>query len=301
MKKIVTALCVAVGLLVSNLNTYAADASAIKDIKIDQDTYMVMTFNLAVSKTDNPLWLKRKPEIRKIFEDFSPDIIGTQEGTYGQLRDLVGDDDASPYKWIGVGREGGSRGEYMAIFYKKDRFIPLEYDHLWLSENPREIGSKSWDTACTRLVTWGRFLDKKTNRQFYVCNTHLDHISQEARVNGCKVVCKEIAKFKKDLPVFVTGDFNRPSTEKDIHGVFIDAGLQDTWDDKDQLRINEEYNSFNDFKKASEMKGGVHIDWIFTRPNVDVLGTAICVYPEESVNASDHYPVVSVVKLPPQK
>ncbi|MBC8326261.1 MAG: hypothetical protein H8E27_11620 [Verrucomicrobia subdivision 3 bacterium] len=41
---------------------------------------------------------------------------------------------------IGIGREGGQRGEFMAIFYRHARFEPLETNHFWLSDTPEKVG-----------------------------------------------------------------------------------------------------------------------------------------------------------------
>ncbi|MEC1526258.1 hypothetical protein P9D43_30275, partial [Neobacillus niacini] len=112
------------------------------------------------------------------------------------------------YDWVGLGREGGSKGEYTAIFFKKDRFKVMEYDHFWLSETPNVIGSTSWGNPVTRMVTWARFVDVKTNLQFYHMNTHFDHESSNARVKSAQLIIKKIDEFDPNLPIIVTGDFN---------------------------------------------------------------------------------------------
>ena len=73
-----------------------------------------------------------------------PDVIGTQEGLHRQILDL--ENDLPGYGRIGVGREGGSLGEYMAIFYNTERLKPLEQSHFWLSDTPQTISSASWGT-----------------------------------------------------------------------------------------------------------------------------------------------------------
>jgi len=38
------------------------------------------------------------------------------------------------YAWLGIGRDDGKmRGEYSAIFYRRDRLEPLETSTFWLS------------------------------------------------------------------------------------------------------------------------------------------------------------------------
>lgn len=93
----------------------------------------------------------------------APDLIGTQEGVYAQLKDIA--TDLPAYEWIGLGRDGGSRGEFMAVFYRKDRFEPLKYDHFWLSDTPSVVASTTWGDTNRRMVTWFRFKDRKDQRR----------------------------------------------------------------------------------------------------------------------------------------
>jgi endonuclease/exonuclease/phosphatase family metal-dependent hydrolase len=140
----------------------------------------VMTFNLRYAHREPPdLWPDRRPVVREIVQRWSPDVVGTQEGEYHQLLDMGLDLPA--YDWLGLGREGGSQGEFMAIFYLRDRFVPIEFDHFWLSSTPRVIGSRTWGNRDPRMVTWARFRDAQLGGEFYVLNTHLDHEVEESR------------------------------------------------------------------------------------------------------------------------
>lgn len=256
--------------------------------------YTVMTINLRVANESDPYpWSKRKAVVQSFLKERQPDVFGTQEGTFNQLKDVIGSD--SDYAWVGEGREGGIKGEFMAIFYKKDRFLPLQVNSFWLSETPDVPNSKSWNTACTRMATVVRFVDTKNGKQFYFVNTHLDHISQAARVNGAKLICSKIKELKSNLPIFITGDFNIADSNKDVHGTFTEAGFFDTWNAPDQKR-SELYNTFNDFKMPK--KGGEKIDWILTYPELKVISTEIVLPKEGTVFISDHSPVISVVTIP---
>ena len=100
-----------------------------------------MTYNLKFASTNPPnAWPVRRPLMREVIRQIAPDVIGTQEGLYEQLKDIAAD--LPEYDWIGLGREGGSRGEFMAVFYRKARFEPLAFDHFWLSGTPEVIGSE---------------------------------------------------------------------------------------------------------------------------------------------------------------
>ena len=92
---------------------------------------VVMTYNLRYASARPPnAWPDRRPLMRDSIRELSPDLIGTQEGVYHQLKELHFD--LPEYDWIGLGRDGGSRGEFMAIFYRPERLEPLEFDHFWL-------------------------------------------------------------------------------------------------------------------------------------------------------------------------
>ena len=117
-------------------------------------------------------------------------------------------DEALGSAWgrIGVGRLVEDMGESMTIYYRKARFECLATDTFWLSETPHVPGSKSWDSACERNCTWGLFRDKRTGRKFRYYNTHLDHISNEARVMGMRVILTEMRRISQGETVFLTGD-----------------------------------------------------------------------------------------------
>ena len=80
----------------------------------------VMTFNI---RYDNPKdnqnwWEYRKSSVVQMFNFYSPEIIGVQEGLYHQLKYIK--NSLPEYDYVGVGRDDGkTKGEYAAIFYKK--------------------------------------------------------------------------------------------------------------------------------------------------------------------------------------
>lgn len=69
-----------------------------------------MTFNLRYAGGDvSPhSWPERRPIVRQLLRQTAPDVIGTQEGLYGQLQDIDSDLPLH-YEWIGVGRDDGER------------------------------------------------------------------------------------------------------------------------------------------------------------------------------------------------
>jgi hypothetical protein len=90
----------------------------------------VMTYNLKFASASPPhAWPTRRPLMREVILQVAPDVFGTQEGLYEQLKDMAAD--LPEYDWIGLGRNGGSRDEFMAVFFRKSRLEPLAFDH-WI-------------------------------------------------------------------------------------------------------------------------------------------------------------------------
>src|SRR5918992_1432360 len=117
------------GLVLALLAAAPAGAASRSDLH-------VMSFNLRFASDTPPnSWPERRPVMRHLLREEMPQLIGTQEGLYQQLRDIQSD--LPPrYDSIGQGRDGGSPGEAMQIFYDSRRLDPLEYDHYWLSDTP---------------------------------------------------------------------------------------------------------------------------------------------------------------------
>jgi endonuclease/exonuclease/phosphatase family metal-dependent hydrolase len=67
--------------------------------------------------------------------------------------------------------------------------------------------SKDWGSACYRVCGYVILTDKASGKDFVVFNTHLDHVSDEARIKGIQLVMDKIAQFG-GLPAVIMGDFN---------------------------------------------------------------------------------------------
>jgi len=249
----------------------------------------VMTFNLryAAAKPPNS-WPERRPVMRNCIRQVSPDVIGTQEGLYPQLKDLAAD--LPEYDWVGLGRDGGSRGEFMAVFYRRERLEPVTFDHFWLSDTPAVIGSSTWGNSNRRMVTWVRFRERITGREFYVWNTHFDHQIEEARQKAASLVLERVRELNTDLPVFLTGDFNSPAAGGRPYEILVNAdAFKDTWALAPKS-ANEKLGTFHNFSGRAD--GSPRIDWILVRGEVVVSRTEIITCSQNGQYPSDHFPVV---------
>jgi endonuclease/exonuclease/phosphatase family metal-dependent hydrolase len=90
-------------------------------------------------------------------------LLGVQEALHIQMVELK--ERLPHFNYVGGGRDDGKeKGEYAAIFYDTTRLQVLQSAMFWLSLTPEVPGSKSWDAAITRIVTWAKFKDRKTKR-----------------------------------------------------------------------------------------------------------------------------------------
>jgi endonuclease/exonuclease/phosphatase family metal-dependent hydrolase len=175
----------------------------------------IMTYNIRYDNTGDGInqWGSRKEKVYSLIRKHDPEIFGVQEALHHQLQDLK--TNLNGYDYIGVGRDDGKeKGEYSAIFYKKDRFKIKDSNTFWLSETPSVPGSKNWDAAITRVATWAVFSDKENKKDFMMINTHFDHIGKEARAKSAELLVAQADKLAKSTPLIITGDFNCTRDDK---------------------------------------------------------------------------------------
>ncbi len=193
---------------------------------VESDPLRVMTFNI---RYDNPrdgldIWANRKDKVASMVQLYDADIVGMQEAQRNQIDDLA--KRLPKYRWVGVGRQDGKDGgEFTPIFYRGDRLELVEHHTFWLSETPDQAGSRSWDAALPRIVTWGKFTARPQapaakgesgrsaenaaeNGEFFVFNTHFDHLGLVARLESAKLLRAKVAEIAGDHPAIVIGDFN---------------------------------------------------------------------------------------------
>lgn len=188
----------------------------------------VMTFNIRLdSKSDSSNnWQYRKDNVVKMLNYYASGLIGMQEVLKNQLDDLKAGLPA--YVQIGVGRaDGKEKGEYSALFIRKDRFEVIRQGTYGLSQTPEIIGVKGWDAACERIVTWAVLKDRLTGNTFAVFNTHFDHIGQIARHESARLLLKEAKELAPSLPTIITGDFNG-TPDSDPITYIVGAGWKDS-------------------------------------------------------------------------
>src|SRR4051812_15755000 len=157
----------------------------------------------------NDTKLPRRERAIRVIRENAPDLLGVQEARPSQVQDLK---KALPeYAFYGIGRDDGkNKGEFSGIYYRKDRFKQSAAGSFWLSETPEKSGTSFYlaITACPRIASWVKLIDKKAGRELVLLNMHWDHISEPARQKSAALVRNRLAQLDSDLPAIVTGDLN---------------------------------------------------------------------------------------------
>ncbi len=250
--------------------------------------FRLATFNIRMPADKGAnAWTCRVDRVRGLIKRRGFDLVGLQEATSNQVDDLL----TEGWGCVGVGRDDGKRGgEAACIFFKKDRFEMRETGTFWLSETPEVPGSKSWDTACTRICTWARLADRKTGREFFLFNTHLDHVSAAARENGIALILKRMMKLAQGRPVLLTGDMNATPGSVPIQRAA--AVLKEAINVTRATHAGPVATS-NGFKLNQVPTE--KIDHIFVSGGVDVLTHATFDDLQDGLYPSDHFPVAADV------
>lgn len=265
---------------------------------VAQQSLNVMTFNLRYNNADDSLnaWPYRKDKVASQILFHEVNLLGVQEALNDQVVDL--EQRLPAFKYFGVGRDDGkTKGEYSAIFYDTTRLQWLEGATFWLSQTSTVAGSKGWDAAITRIVTWCRFKDKATGKMFFAFNTHFDHMGKIARAESARLLLQKVTEIAGISPVIVTGDFNAAPSDEPIR-IIRDESNKDHLIDSKQISKTPHYGpegTFNAFKEKEI--SDEPIDHIFIKNNVSVLKHATLSQSWQGRFSSDHFPVMAVVRV----
>jgi endonuclease/exonuclease/phosphatase family metal-dependent hydrolase len=270
---------------------------------LDGYTIRVMSFNVRGSFRDRgkaSAWENRADANVETIERRAPALIGLQELQGGNLETYT--EKLSRYACV-LGPRYGNRAPYdfNAILFDPSRLELLDSGGFWLSETPARY-SASWKTRVVRSANWAYFRFSETGLSLLHLNTHLDHVSRLARVEGSALILRKLAELGEEgHPVVVTGDFNcRPGTP--VYRNFARAGFVDTYlaAGKEDRRDANTFHAFEGtrYREARPGLGPRRIDWILLkdpRRRIRVGSHLILRDHEEGsgVYPSDHYPVLA--------
>ena len=263
-----------------------------------------MSFNVRGSFRDRGTansWRNRAALNVATIKRHAPDLIGLQEVQVCNRRAYR--KMLSGYEEIRGPKYGNAPPfDFNVILFDPKRLEALDSGGFWLSETP-ETFSKSWQTRVVRSANWALFKVVGEDLNILHLNTHLDHVSGAARLEGTRLILRKLMELAGrhggEPTIVVTGDFNaRPGSPPYL--TFVEGGFADTY-----LAAGGEErpdaNTFHAFKgtgyrEARPRPKPRRIDWILLRDPLALLRPAshrIVRDHDETTGTypSDHYPV----------
>ena len=264
------------------------------DSEAEKNLIRVATYNVRGPNDRAPnSWRDRLPRMVKTIRDNKFELIGTQETLSGPIKDLA---ESLKFNYFGVGRDKRKGDEHNVIFYDPERFEVVSQETFWLSSNPTVPGSIAWDSSLPRICTWGLLHDRRTGKRFVIANTHLDHQSAMARIQGINLVLTRLAPMIEKYPFILTGDFNSAADDMPVRRVLGVLRDSRTVSETDHYGAGDE--TFHDFhENRKDRSHRKPIDFIFVNDRVRVLSHGTVNDFRNGLASSDHFPVTAEIVL----
>ncbi|QDT04119.1 Endonuclease/Exonuclease/phosphatase family protein [Rubripirellula lacrimiformis] len=286
----------AFALLVLSVFSSAAPAQTNSGADSNQAApFEVMTFNIRYLNNNDgqDVWANRSDTVISTIS--KADVVGLQEVVKDQLDAVKAGTEG--FQWYGLGRDDGKTGgESAPIGFRRDRFKAIDQGTLWLSETPDVAGSKGWDAALPRTVTWMLLEDRANANRWYILNTHFDHRGSQARENSGKGIASLVDKKSGDVPVVVMGDFNATDDSQPLKN--LRSGTVAPLRSARTQTITPASGPTGTWNGFKAIQDGRRIDHVLVTDQVQVLShTTLDPKTPEGRFASDHLPIVVEVTL----
>ncbi len=289
MKKTVFCIMLIVFMLISSTLS-ACDKITIDCDELNVGQVKIMSTNLRCSTSSDEgdwAWDSRKELVAENIRQAKPTIIGMQEVTplqYEYCKKLL-----KNYQSEITYRDNSEQSEGCPIFYYKDLYTLVNKGTFWLSETPA-IMSKDWESAYYRICSYVVLRDNRTNKEFAVFNTHLDNISETARINGLNVILNKINSIG-DFPTVLMGDFN--ATEDSQTYLTATEALLDI-----KYQVENDYVNCATYHNWGQELNRSAIDYfMITKTGVSVDSYEVITTTYNGKYVSDHFPIVTMLTI----
>ena len=231
-------------------------------------------------------WFYRAPLLIQTLKSAAPDIIGFQEVTPVHKQYL--DKALRGFGSVLLYRDDSLIHESCPIYYSESKFDLIDKGGFWLSETP-DVMSKGWGAAFNRVCSYVILAQKTDGKQLVVFNTHLDNVSEEARINGIKLVLQKIEQFG-GMPSIIMGDFNtgeNTETYRAAVALFNDAKYQ-----------TEDTDSGATYQGYGQSLNDENLDYfMLSKTGIETLSYKVLRDTYDGVYPSDHFPIRLDMKL----
>ncbi|MCC8038703.1 MAG: endonuclease/exonuclease/phosphatase family protein [Bacteroidales bacterium] len=300
MKRILFLMMVAactLGATAAHPKSYSTDAS-------HPGTVKVMSFNMRSwmdNDTADMAWPRRLEPCRQMFIHQMPDLVGTQELRASMLpaaKTLLPGYGcyAHPQPADATDKQTGQG----VIFYRLEKFEPLDSGFFWLSATP-DVRSRPWNSTDHhyRSAAWMKLRDRSTGQVVWFVTTHLpykkDPVDTEVRAKCCQLIIDQMTQIAgRDATVFVTGDMNASHAPTDTRRASVEPFFQHMHSARDEARVSDNQSSFNGYGRVIPGVEGKNLDHIFywnAEPLVFETLNRPIYGPVRWI--SDHYPIIT--------
>lgn len=271
----------------------------------------IMSYNIRVPvdpASGGRAWEHRRNHIHQLLVTELPTSLGLQEAQAEQV-DWLRSHLPSRYKvlaknaWV-----PGSRPhppETTALIYDSHRLKLVDHGYRWFSDHPDQQGS-IWAGETfrrVRMITWAKYSDLHTGKQFVHLNTHLD-TSSHYRYRSAKALRAFADTFR--LPWVITADFNADDASPS-HDQICAGRAYDTWfapgaSKTPYYRTTIPLNRTTHKWGPQPSSSGGKIDWIVVSRQFSTaratINTWVAPCPTYGPHAaSDHWPVQARIYL----
>lgn len=245
----------------------------------------IVTFNIRCAWSGDGInsFTHRAGMIYEKIRTERPDVIAFQEVTQ-PIEDFLRHSLCDLYDVYAYYRSANFDGEGLVIALLRDSVKLDGSEYFWLSPTPDVPGSRFAEQSnCPRIAVVTLCRDVKSGEVIRLCNVHLDHRSDEARLLGIKLVLSRIEKLQSErsLETVILGDMNAFPDSPPMTACFESSlGLRDLAEN-----IPFTYHGYGQ-KQAK-------IDYVFVTHGISARATNTKIWDDEKdgIYLSDHYPI----------
>ena len=270
-----------------------------RDDAIQENSIRIGSYNLRYinnSDAEENQWENRKGRVKQSIVDNDFDVFAVQECSGGiktylesELNTIYAGGYFNPY-------EGhGSKEEYIALLYKKDRFTLSDWHTFWLADDISNIGSISAPNDASGEYTYYRggccavLTEKTTSKKMFVISTH-GCLGAEYRAKYAAIYAEVEKKYNTEgYPAFLLGDMNSRPT--DVASIEYRKYWNDVYRSVSPDAVTGPFATYNAFDLTRDLNTDTkRLDYIYYR-NADPLNYVCNSKKYDSLYASDHLPV----------
>lgn len=246
---------------------------------ISEITFSVGSFNIRNGKAFDGFnsWWFRRQTTKKAIENIDCDILGIQEAYRFQKNWLA--KQLEQYAHVGLGRNGGNKGEHCPIYYRTENVTSIVSETRWFGDTPG-VPSKLPGAGFPRIYT--KLHCRINNAEMDVFNTHLDERSDDYRQ---KSMVQLVEQIDPHIPTIVLGDFNAKRGDVALEPI------EDILEYAHDVGSGTTTNSFSDHSVQPA------IDHIFVSHHFTVIEAKVLREKCRGRFPSDHWPIKAVVSL----